>query len=181
MSETAPEVYFRKLGEFPHAALFEGAAHAWEIVARLMDFVQKLVDEADAPLSEATALRVEEGLVVSEGLFVSTERLKIASIGLLVEAGVRVEPGVVIKGPTVLCEGAEVRHGAYLRGGCLIGPGSVVGHASEVKNSVFLNGAQAGHFAYVGDSILGAEANLGAGVKLANLELRTEEEKRGAR
>ena len=178
MSATAPRTYLRRLDEFPHAALFEGVTHAWEIVARLMDFVQKLVDEADAPLSEAPALRVEEGLVVSEGLLVPGESLKIASIGLLVEAGARVEPGVVIKGPTVLCAGAEVRHGAYLRGGCLIGPGAVVGHASEVKNSVFLNGAQAGHFAYVGDSILGVEANLGAGVKLANLEFRTEEEKR---
>ena len=178
MSATAPRTYLRRLDEFPHAALFEGVTNAWEIVARLMDFVQKLVDEADAPLSEAPALRAEEGLVVSEGLLVPGESLKIASIGLLVEAGARVEPGVVIKGPTVLCEGAEVRHGAYLRGGCLIGPGAVVGHATEVKNSVFLNGAQAGHFAYVGDSILGVEANLGAGVKLANLELRTEEEKR---
>ena len=63
MSETAPEVYFRKLGEFPHAALFEGVTHAWEIVARLMDFVQKLVDEADAASTEAGALRVREGLV----------------------------------------------------------------------------------------------------------------------
>ena len=63
-----------------------------------MDFVLKLVDEADAPLSEAPALRVEEGLVVSEGLLVPRERLKIASIGLLVEAGARVEPGVVIRG-----------------------------------------------------------------------------------
>ena len=50
-----------------------------------------------------------------------------------------------------------------MRGGCLIGPGAVVGHATEVKNSAFLNGSQAGHFAYVGDSILGADANLGAG------------------
>lgn len=178
MSATASQTYFRKLGEFPHRDLFEGAAHAWEAVGRLEDFVRNLVDEADAPSSEAAALRVEEGLVVSEGLLVTGESLKIASVGLLVEAGVRVEPGAVIKGPTVLCSGAEVRHGAYLRGGCLIGPGAVVGHATEVKNSAFLNGAQAGHFAYVGDSLLGAEANLGAGVKLANLELRTEEEKK---
>ncbi len=68
MSATASQTYLRRLDEFPHRSLFEGAAHAWEIVARLMDFVQKLVDEADAPLSEAPALRVEEGLVVSEGL-----------------------------------------------------------------------------------------------------------------
>ena len=178
MSATTPETYFRRLGEFPHAALLKSAAHAWEAVGLLDDFTRKLVDEADAPLAEATALRVEEGLVVSEGLLVTGESLKIASVGLLIEAGARVEPGCVIKGPTVLCSGAEVRHGAYLRGGCLIGPDAVVGHATEVKNSVFLNGAQAGHFAYVGDSILGADANLGAGAKLANLELRTEEEKK---
>ena len=178
MSVTTPETYFRKLGEFPHAALFEGAAHAWEAVGLLDDFTRKLVDEADTPLAEASALRVEEGLVVSEGLLVTGESLKIASVGLLIEAGARIEPGCVIKGPTVICSGAEVRHGAYLRGGCLIGPDAVVGHATEVKNSAFLNGAQAGHFAYVGDSILGADANLGAGTKLANLELRTEEEKK---
>ncbi|MCY3822561.1 MAG: hypothetical protein OXG62_01685 [Nitrospinae bacterium] len=178
MSVTTPETYFRKLGEFPHRDLFEEGCKAWEAVGRLEDFVRNLVDEADAPLGEAAALRVEEGLVVSEGLLVSKESLKIASVGLLIEAGVRVEPGVVIKGPTVLCSDAEVRHGAYLRGGCLIGPDAIVGHATEVKNSAFLNGAHAGHFAYVGDSILGADSNLGAGVKLANLELRTEEEKK---
>ena len=158
--------------------MFEGAAHVWEAVGLLEEFTRKLVEEADAPLSGAAALRVEEGLVVSEGLLVTGESLKIASVGLLIEAGARIEPGCVIKGPTVLCAGAEVRHGAYLRGGCLIGPDAVVGHATEVKNSAFLNGAHAGHFAYVGDSILGADANLGAGVKLANLELRTEEEKK---
>lgn len=178
MSATAAQTYFRRLGEFPRAALFEGAAHAWEAVGLLDDFTRRLVDEADAPLAEAAALRVEEGLVVSEGLLALEENLKIASVGLLIEAGARVEPGCVIKGPTVLCSGAEVRHGAYLRGGCLIGPDAVVGHATEVKNSAFLNGAQAGHFAYVGDSVLGADANLGAGAKLANLELRTEEEKK---
>ena len=178
MSATTPETYFRKLGEFPHAALLKSAAHAWEAVGLLEGFARNLVEEADAPSGEAAALRVEEGLVVSEGLLVSDKSLKIASVGLLIEAGARIEPGCVIKGPTVLCAGAEVRHGAYLRGGCLIGPGAVVGHATEVKNSAFLNGAHAGHFAYVGDSILGADSNLGAGVKLANLELRTEEEKK---
>ena len=178
MSATAPSTYFRRLGEFPHDSLFEGVDHVWEAVDLLGDFTQKLLDEADAPLGEVSALRVEEGLAVSEGLLVSRARLKIAAVGLLMEAGARVEPGVVIKGPTILCAGAEVRHGAYLRGGCLIGPGAVVGHATEVKNSAFLNGAHAGHFAYVGDSILGTDSNLGAGAKLANLELRTEEEKR---
>ena len=111
MSALAPESYFRRLGEFPHRSLFEGAAHAWEAVGRLEEFTRKLVEEADAPLSGATALRVEEGLVVSEGLCVPEESLKIASVGLFIEAGARIEPGAVIKGPTVLCAGAEVRHG----------------------------------------------------------------------
>ncbi len=181
MKETAAQTYFQRLDEFPHAALFENVGRVWEAVGLLGEFVQRLVNEADARLAEADALRVEGGLVMSEGPFIAEKRLKIVSVGLLVEAGARIEPGVVIKGPTVLCEGAEVRHGAYLRGGCLIGPNAVVGHATEAKNSAFLNGAQAGHFAYVGDSILGAEANLGAGVKLANLRFRTEEEKRTRR
>ncbi len=177
MSATVPEAYFARLREFPHPTLFE-VPHAWEAVGLLEGFVQNLVNAADVPPPPGDALRVEEGLVVSEGLFVCRERCAVPSVGLLVEEGARVEPGVVIKGPSVLCAGAQVRHGAYLRGGCLIGPNAVVGHATEVKNSVFLNGAQAGHFAYVGDSVLGAEANLGAGVKLANLAFRTEEEKR---
>ncbi len=178
MNGTTPETYFRKLGEFPHASFLDGVCNVWEAVGLLGDFVRKVVDEMDVPLSEASALRVEDGLVVSEGLLALEENLKITSVGLVIEAGARVEPGVVIKGPTVLCAGAEVRHGAYLRGGCLIGPDAVVGHATEVKNSAFLDGAHAGHFAYVGDSILGAGSNLGAGVKLANLELRTEKEKK---
>ena len=64
-----------------------------------------------------------------------------------------------------------MRQGAYLRGYSLIGDRCVVGHATEVKHSVFLDGARAGHFAYVGDSLLGREVNLGAGTKLANLRV----------
>jgi UDP-N-acetylglucosamine diphosphorylase / glucose-1-phosphate thymidylyltransferase / UDP-N-acetylgalactosamine diphosphorylase / glucosamine-1-phosphate N-acetyltransferase / galactosamine-1-phosphate N-acetyltransferase len=82
-----------------------------------------------------------------------------------------VEPGALIKGPTVLGAGVEVRQGAYLRGNCLVGDGCVVGHATEVKSSIMLEGAKAGHFAYIGDSILGRDVNLGAGTKLANLKM----------
>jgi NDP-sugar pyrophosphorylase family protein len=58
-----------------------------------------------------------------------------------------------------------------MRGNCLVGNNCVVGHATEMKNSIMLDGAKAGHFAYVGDSILGNAANLGAGTKLANLKM----------
>jgi bifunctional N-acetylglucosamine-1-phosphate-uridyltransferase/glucosamine-1-phosphate-acetyltransferase GlmU-like protein len=83
--------------------------------------------------------------------------------------GVLIESGALIKEPAVLGDYTEVRQGAYLRGYCLTGKRCVLGHATEVKHSIFLNDAKAGHFAYLGDSILGNEANLGAGTKFANL------------
>jgi NDP-sugar pyrophosphorylase family protein len=83
--------------------------------------------------------------------------------------GVLIEPGALIKSPTIIGNQTEVRHGAYIRGNCLIGNNCVVGHVTEVKHSIFLDGAKAGHFAYLGDSILGNQVNLGAGTKLANL------------
>jgi len=87
-------------------------------------------------------------------------------------AGSVVEPGAYVKGPCIIGRDVEIRHGAYIRGHALIGDGCVVGHATEVKGSIFLPGAKAGHFAYVGDSILGRDVNLGAGTKLANLRLQ---------
>ncbi|MDQ7779173.1 MAG: glucose-1-phosphate thymidylyltransferase [Planctomycetota bacterium] len=91
--------------------------------------------------------------------------------GIVIGPGTVIEPGALIKGPTVIGERTEVRQGAYVRGGCIFGDRCVVGHATEVKDSVFLDDAKAGHFAYVGDSVLGNGVNLGAGTKLANLKI----------
>ena len=84
-------------------------------------------------------------------------------------AGVLVEPGAMIKSPAIIGDCSEIRQTAYLRGYCLAGQRCVLGHATEIKNSIFLNDAKAGHFAYLGDSILGTNVNLGAGTKFANL------------
>ncbi|HID01837.1 MAG TPA: hypothetical protein EYP18_01305 [Desulfobacterales bacterium] len=84
--------------------------------------------------------------------------------------GVLIEGGALIKSPAIFGECTEVRQGAYLRGYCLTGKRCVVGHTTEVKHSIFLNDAKAGHFAYLGDSIIGQDANLGAGTKFANLK-----------
>ena len=89
--------------------------------------------------------------------------------------GAVVEPTAYIQGPCYIGPGSEVRHGAYIRGNVYVGKDCVVGHTTEVKSSVFFDGAKAGHFAYVGDSILGREVNLGAGTKLANLKLQGNE------
>lgn len=85
--------------------------------------------------------------------------------------GTIVEPGALIKGPAVIGADTEVRQGAYLRGDCLVGDRCVVGHTTEMKASIMLDGAKAGHFAYIGDSILGRDVNMGAGTKLANLKM----------
>ena len=74
-----------------------------------------------------------------------------------------VEPGAMIKGPAIIGSNTVIRQGAYLRENCLIGDNCVIGHASEVKASIMLDGSQAPHFNYVGDSIVGRQVNLGAG------------------
>ncbi|MFN2188996.1 MAG: hypothetical protein ACK2T3_09540, partial [Candidatus Promineifilaceae bacterium] len=66
---------------------------------------------------------------------------------------------------------AVVRHGAFIRENVIILEGGILGHASEAKNSIMLHGAHAPHFNYIGDSILGAHVNLGAGTKLSNLTM----------
>jgi UDP-N-acetylglucosamine diphosphorylase / glucose-1-phosphate thymidylyltransferase / UDP-N-acetylgalactosamine diphosphorylase / glucosamine-1-phosphate N-acetyltransferase / galactosamine-1-phosphate N-acetyltransferase len=81
-----------------------------------------------------------------------------------------IEPCALIKGPTIIGNNSEIRHGAYIRGEVLVGDDCVVGHTTEIKSSVMLGGSKAGHFAYIGDSILGS-VNLGAGTKLANLKM----------
>ncbi|NRA44549.1 MAG: glucose-1-phosphate thymidylyltransferase [Oligoflexales bacterium] len=89
-----------------------------------------------------------------------------------VEEGAIIEPFAYVKGPAFIGAQTEVRQGAYIRGNVYAGFKCVIGHTTEVKGSVFFDEAKAGHFAYVGDSILGFCANLGAGTKLANLKIK---------
>ena len=87
---------------------------------------------------------------------------------IVVSSGARIHAGAVIEGPVYLGRDAQVLPGAYLRGGVWLGNGARVGANTEVKHAVFLPGARAPHLNYVGDSILGAGVNLGAGTILAN-------------
>jgi len=80
-----------------------------------------------------------------------------------------IEPGVHIIGPSYIGPNATLRHGSYIREYSWICSGALVGHASETKHSILLPNSKAPHFNYVGDSVLGPDVNLGAGVKLSNL------------
>lgn len=88
-----------------------------------------------------------------------------------IHPSVKLPPMAVIEGPTWIGPGTEIRPNAYIRGKVIIGGNCVIGNACEFKNCLLLDGAQVPHFNYVGDSILGNGAHLGAGVILANLRL----------
>jgi len=88
---------------------------------------------------------------------------------VVVEEGGRVLSGAYIEGPALIREGAEVGPNAYVRGATVVGEDVEVGNAVEVKNSVLMSGTSVSHLSYVGDSVVGEDANFGAGTVVANL------------
>ena len=75
----------------------------------------------------------------------------------------KVAPTASITGPCIICPEAEVRHCAFIRGSALVGAGAVVGNSTELKNVILFDKVQVPHYNYVGDSILGYKAHMGAG------------------
>lgn len=122
--------------------------HVWEILDRLDHFAAGVKSDVRG--------RIHPTAIIGGEVFVSED----AEIG----------PYAFIEGPAWIGPGASVGHAAYLRGPVVLMAGAVVGHASEIKRSVLLPGARAAHFNYVGDSVLGRDVNLGAGVKVANFK-----------
>ncbi len=133
---------------FPN--LFDPNKPAWNALKKLHDYLLTL------PLGKI------EGDVNELATLIHPELISIGKNTV-------VEAGAYIVGPAFIGENCQIRHGAYLRGDVFTENNCVIGHATEAKNAIFLEKAQAGHFAYVGDSILGKHVNLGAGTKCANL------------
>jgi len=93
------------------------------------------------------------------------------SSNVFVGRGTVVEQGAVLKGPAWIGENCQIRSGCYVRENVVVGNGVVMGNSCEFKNSIIFDEAQIPHFNYVGDSILGYQAHLGAGVILSNVKL----------
>lgn len=74
-----------------------------------------------------------------------------------------------IDGPTIICENSEVKQCAFIRGSVIVGKGAVVGNSCEIKNAIIFDKAEVPHFNYVGDSLLGEHAHMGAGAITSNL------------
>jgi NDP-sugar pyrophosphorylase family protein len=133
------------------AHLFDDDNPVWSCLGeRLSDF-----------LAGRTEWRIESDL--HPGVHLLGDRIAIAE-------GCDIEPGAVIVGPAVLEEGVSVRTGAYIRQNVVLAAGSLVGAHSEIKGSILLPGAKAPHQAYVGDSVLGRDVNLGAGTICSNVK-----------
>ena len=137
------------LSQTEHAALFDGVEYAWESLKKIKAYV-----EANARPSLHN--KVEGVAFIGGQVFIGE--------------GTVVEDGAMIKGPAIIGKNCQIRHNAYIRDHVIIGDGCVVGNSCELKNALLFNGCQVPHFNYVGDSILGHKAHLGAGVVLSNFK-----------
>ena len=121
--------------------------YPWEALPKIKECITKLIETLDK----------DKYIEISKDVWVA----KSASVA----------PSAMIVGPTIICENAEIRHCAYIRGSVLVGEGAVVGNSCELKNAIISDLAQIPHYNYVGDSILGYKAHMGAGAVASNFRL----------
>src|SRR5580700_4958881 len=141
---------FLDLEHTAHPQLFENQNYVWDALQQLASYLEFRLKPAS--LGELMGKRFSSNHVVSG-------------------RGTIVEQGAVLKGPAWIGENCHIRAGCYVRENVIAGDGVVMGNSSEFKNCILFNEAQVPHFNYVGDSILGHHAHLGAGVILSNVKL----------
>ena len=120
--------------------------YPWEALKGISDFIKKLGPTLDPEIYEKRG----------ENIWVA----KSATVA----------PTACLNGPLIIDEDAEIRHCAFIRGSAIIGKGSVVGNSTEIKNDIIFNTVQVPHYNYVGDSILGYKAHMGAGAVTSNVK-----------
>lgn len=126
--------------------LFEGATYPWEVLPKISAFILQL----------GSTLSEEEYEKIGEDVWIARSAT--------------VVPTAYIHGPAIIGKNAEVRHCAFIRGNAIVGEGAVVGNSTELKNVVLFNKVQVPHYNYVGDSILGYKAHMGAGSITSNVK-----------
>ena len=97
-------------------------------------------------------------------------KFNILNNNVCVAKSARVAKSAIIMGPCIIDEGAEMRHCAFVRGNVIVGKNAVVGNSTELKNCILFDGVQVPHYNYVGDSILGYKAHMGAGSVTSNVK-----------
>ena len=144
--ETAKISQLYDLGETIAAELFAGLTYPWEALPKISGFIKKLGPTLDPEVYEQRG----------ENIWVA----KSATVA----------PTAFLNGPLIIDEDAEIRHCAFVRGNAIVGKGSVVGNSTELKNVVIFNSVQVPHYNYVGDSVLGYKAHMGAGSITSNVK-----------
>lgn len=124
--------------------LFDRVDYPWEVIPLIKDYILEII-----PTLDSDYIKLKNDVYVHKT--------------------VKIEEGAYINGPTIICENSVIRHNAYIRGSVIIGKSSIIGNSTEVKNSIFFDKVECPHFNYVGDSVLGEHAHLGAGVILSNV------------
>ena len=126
--------------------LFADVVYPWEVLPKIKDFILELGKSLPADAYDQ----------VGEDVWIAKDAT--------------VYPSAYIHGPAIIGKGAEVRHCAFIRGNAIVGEGAVVGNSTELKNVVLFNKVQVPHYNYVGDSILGYKAHMGAGSITSNVK-----------
>lgn len=125
--------------------LFNDHEYPWEILPHIKEYIYELIENGLEGFEE-----------ISEGVYVGKD--------------VKIYPTAVIEAPAIIGEGTEIRPGAFIRGSVITGANCVIGNSSELKNCVLLDKVQVPHYNYVGDSVLGNHAHMGAGSICSNLK-----------
>ena len=128
------------------ADLFNDITYPWEVLPKISAFIKELGATLDPEVYEK---RGED---------------------IWVAKSAKVAPTACLNGPLIVDEEAEIRHCAFVRGSAIVGKGAVVGNSTELKNVVLFNKVQVPHYNYVGDSILGYKAHMGAGSITSNVK-----------
>lgn len=145
---------FLDLTETEHGALFVSGDPIWTALLRLAPYLEQQLDRVGPAMQQG---RIDPRATVGDRVFIAP--------------GASVEANAVIKGPAWIGSGTVVRSGAYVRENVIVGNDCVLGNSSEFKNCLLFNACEVPHFNYVGDSILGYKAHLGAGVICSNVRL----------
>ena len=141
---------FFDLEHTEHSKLFENEKYVWDALKQIPSYLQ-------FRLKPAVFGELIGKPYISDAVFIGN--------------GTIVEQGAVLKGPAWIGENCHLRAGCYVRENVIVGNGVVMGNSCEFKNCILFDEAQVPHFNYVGDSILGYKAHLGAGVILSNVKL----------
>lgn len=141
---TVNELY--DLNETIAKDIFDDVTYPWEVLPKIGDFIVEL----GKTLSKEEYDQVEENVWIAKSA--------------------NVFPSAYIHGPAIIGKDAEVRHCAFIRGNAIVGEGAVVGNSTELKNVILFNKVQVPHYNYVGDSVLGYKAHMGAGSITSNVK-----------